>query len=662
MSWRRPILIGFGFILLCWLSMQFGQSLTVGQQWSLLVSPGAAQSFAEFQFVYATLPRLVVTLLVGGCFGVVGSVMQQLTQNALTSPLTLGTSSGAWLSLLVVAIYFPNSAADYHAFAAMSGALVAFLLIIMIAGLDSITGLPVIIAGMVVNILLGAFATSIILFNQEYAQSVFMWGAGDLAQNGWEWPRWLSIRLLPLLLLVSFTPRVLAVLRLGKQGAKARGLNVVPFFFGLMLLCIWLVSASITAVGLIGFIGLITPNVARSLGARTPHQELWCSLVLGAGLLLLTDMLAMWLSYLFGQVIPSGVTAAAIGAPALIWFSRHKSQAQDALHIAMPSISKRWAHPIQISVVIALIVVIGAIIFYLPTEQGGVWGWPSAYQWQLRWPRSLAALSAGAGLAVAGVILQRLIYNPLASPELLGVSSGATFALVVSALFFPTAWLLPQWLVALLGSLVVLGIIIVLARRSHYSASNVVLIGIALSALLQALVQFCLAKGNQDSFRIVQWLAGSTYRVTASQSVVLFIVVLLLLVLSLSLARWIDLISVGRAFAKGRGLSVQFSSVVLLTVVALLCASVTSAIGPISFVGLIAPHLAVMLGARTIKRQLMTATIIGCAMMLWADWLGQVMLFPRQIAAGTLVAIIGSSYFLFLLILQKGVTRLRHGE
>jgi ferric hydroxamate transport system permease protein len=309
-----------------------------------------------------------------------------------------------------------------------------------------------------------------------------------------------------------------------------------------------------------------------------------------------------------------------------------------------------------------LIVVIGAIIFYLPTEQGGVWGWPSAYQWQLRWPRSLAALSAGAGLAVAGVILQRLIYNPLASPELLGVSSGATFALVVSALFFPTAWLLPQWLVALLGSLVVLGIIIVLARRSHYSASNVVLIGIALSALLQALVQFCLAKGNQDSFRIVQWLAGSTYRVTASQSVVLFIVVLLLLVLSLSLARWIDLISVGRAFAKGRGLSVQFSSVVLLTIVALLCASVTSAIGPISFVGLIAPHLAVMLGARTIKRQLMTATIIGCAMMLWADWLGQVMLFPRQIAAGTLVAIIGSSYFLFLLILQKGVTRLRHGE
>ncbi len=136
-------------------SLQWHQPLALSHQWQLLGSPQLAESFDEFNFAYAQLPRLVMTLIVGAMLGLVGSLMQQLTQNSLTSPLTMGTSSGAWLALIIVSIWWPNAIADYSAMAAMTGALVAFGLILLIAGIDNMTGLPMVISGMVINILLG---------------------------------------------------------------------------------------------------------------------------------------------------------------------------------------------------------------------------------------------------------------------------------------------------------------------------------------------------------------------------------------------------------------------------------------------------------------------------------------------------------------------------
>jgi iron complex transport system permease protein len=283
------------------------------------------------------------------------------------------------------------------------------------------------------------------------------------------------------------------------------------------------------------------------------------------------------------------------------------------------------------------------------------WSWiiPSDYQWQLRWPRALTALFAGIGLAIAGTILQRLIYNPLASPDILGVSSGATFALVFSSLFLGQSMMSTNWATALLGSVIVLMALLMLGKRHQYAPSSLILTGIAITALLEALVQFCLSKGTADSYQILLWLAGSTYRVTSSQSLYLAIGVVGLSCFALLASRWLTLISIGRSFAGARGLSPQTASLVLLIVVALLCALVTATMGPVSFVGLIAPHMAMMLGAQKAKQQLLVASLVGGSLMLWADWLGQVMLYPMQIAAGTIVAILGGSYFLLLLVFSR---------
>lgn len=594
-----------------------------------------------------------MTLLIGGIFGVVGSLMQQLTQNNLTSPLTLGTSSGAWLALVIVNIWFTDWVANYSALAATIGALFAFGLVIIIAGIRNMTGLPLVVSGMVVNILLGAIATALVTLNSQFAQNIFMWGAGDLAQDGWDKFLWLLPRITPVLLIFMFAPRILTLLRLGHEGATARGLSVLPTFAFFIILSTWLVSVSITVVGVISFIGLLAPNIVRTLGARTARQELIASGLMGICLLLITDSLAIWVGQWLNTVIPSGVTAAAIGAPALIWFSRKKMRAQDQLSISIHSQTKTVSMYTVIGIFVLLILGLVLTIFIHINEHQWFWEIPSVYQWALRSPRLLAALFAGIALAIAGVILQRLIYNPLASPDILGVSSGATFALVFSSLILGSTLQTSQWGIALLGSGVVMITLLILGKKHQYAPASLILTGIALTASLEAFIQFFLAKGSLSSYKILLWLSGSTYRVNSEQALYFAFAIILIVGSVFLLTRWLALISIGRSFASARGLHTERASIILLIIVSLLCALVTSTVGPIAFIGLVAPHMAVLLGAQKIKSQLMVSGLIGGTLMVWADWLGQIFIYPAQIAAGTLVAILGGSYFLCLMLLNR---------
>lgn len=649
---RRPSMITailLCFIVVAFANLQIANPLSLSQQWHLILG-AEAQEFADFNFAYAQLPRLVMAIVVGAMLGLVGSLMQQLTQNSLTSPLTLGTSSGAWLALIIVNVFFPSLAADHTALAAMVGALFAMGLVITIAGPKNITGLPLILSGMVVNILFGAIATAIILLNDQYAKNVFIWGAGDLAQNGWDMVHWLLPRISVAVLLLIFAPRILTLMRLGHQGAAARGLNVIPFFIVLIGLGLWVVSASITAVGVISFIGLLSPNIARALGTRTAKSELYTSMIIGSMALMLTDILALLLSQLTLEMIPSGTTAAAIGAPALVWFSRRALKAQDQISIKLPPSKAQlscWAIPLLITFTAVMLLVSATIAM---SDNGLHFAIPDSFSWALRWPRFVTALAAGVALAAAGTVLQRLIYNPLASPDILGISAGATFALVAGTVFFGANIFASGSLIAFGGSTAVLILLLLLGRKNQFAPSSMVLIGIAITALIDSLVQFALAKGTQDSYTIIGWLAGSTYRVTSTGAVTLSISVLAIFIGLVCVSRWLTLISAGRQFAAARGLNVQATSVILLCSVALLCALVTTTMGPVAFVGLLAPHMAVMLGAKQARSQLIVAGLSGGLLMLMSDWIGQTILFPMQIAAGTVVSIVGGSYFLVLLI------------
>jgi len=424
----------------------------------------------------------------------------------------------------------------------------------------------------------------------------------------------------------------------------------MPVFLLLLLVGVWLISSAITAVGVIGFVGLLTPNIARFLGGRTARDELYYSLLLGALFLVLTDSLAAWLSQFTLDFIPSGTAAAMIGAPALIWFSRSALKAQDQMVFRLPQGISRLSSRAFIAILVSLLLSVTLSSVFVMQDSAWTFAWPDAFSWSIRWPRILTSLAAGAGLAVAGTILQRLIHNPLASPDILGISAGAIFALVFASMFWGITIFEAGPMVAFVGAMGALVIILLLGKKHNYSPPKLILTGIALTALIEAFVQFALARGNDDVYGILAWLAGSSYRVSADQAVILAVSVMLLLLLAFSLSRWLTLISAGKEMAFSRGLNGSVAFVLLLCLVALLVAFVTANMGPVAFIGLLAPHMAAMLGAKSVKQQLLVSALLGGFLVQFSDWLGQVVLYPAQLAAGILVSLIGGSYFIFLLI------------
>ncbi|MDD7806021.1 MAG: Fe(3+)-hydroxamate ABC transporter permease FhuB [Endozoicomonas sp. (ex Botrylloides leachii)] len=631
------------------LYLQLGTSLSLVEQWQLIVSANThLHFFDQFLYYYTALPRACLALMVGVALGLAGSLLQQLTRNHLVSPMTLGASAGAWLSLVCASIWFPLLLAKYSVWFAMGGVALSTSVVFLVAGRHGLNSLSIILTGMAVNIFLGAIASVIILLHQEATTNLFIWGAGDLTQTDWHWVSWLLPKLSVGLLVLILAHKPLMLLRLGEQGAQSRGLRLWPALTVCLLAATWLVASVITAVGVIAFIGLLAPNIARVLGARHAFDELLFSAVLGGALLLTTDALAIIASDWTHNVIPSGTTAALIGAPGILLFSRIKSGA-DSAFISLP-MGRAQVSCITWVFMSALLMGSLYLAITLTTSQAG-WRiyWPSDVLVSLRWPRVLTAMSAGIGMAVSGAVLQRLIKNPLASPDILGLSAGATLALVIVALISHKNINNIGIIVAITGSLSVLALLLLFGRKSQYAPGSMILIGIALSAFAQGLVQLALAKGGDDIFSIIGWLAGSTYRVSATQALFLAEALLILSIIVFFLHRWLILIGMGDQVAKARGVNTSLARLCLLVLVAMMCALVTAVMGPVAFIGLIAPHLAMILGGKKLIPQLLLAMMLGGSLMVLSDWVGRLLIYPQQLPAGTIAAVFGGAYFIFLL-------------
>ena len=632
--------------------LQIDSNLSLMTQWQILQGH-VEQDFDQIDWAFSRLPRLAMALLVGACIGLIGSVIQQLTRNPLLSPTTLGTSSGAWLGLIVLSIAWPEGQTHYQAMAAMTGSILALSLVLLISGIRQLTGLSIVLSGMAVNLLFGAITTALILLNEEYAQNLFIWGAGDLSQNGWDKFHWLWPHCLVGIAILLYAGKPLTLLRLGQSGAKGRGLNVTALFLILMLCGLWMLSAAITMVGVIGFLGLVSPNLARLIGARTATSELYWSSLLGALILIMADNLALFIGTFSFDIVPTGLATALLGAPMLIWLIlRQKNQETNTSFQTIRGQSHLSQKGLCFVFALLIMIILLGIFSHFELDHF-VLRLPNEFSWELKWPRLLSALSAGAAMAVSGVIMQRLIHNPLASPDLLGLSAGAVLAMVGFSAYFGIRMGQLGPLVAFVGSMTVLFILLLLGRRFRFAAAPMILTGVALSALIETLVQFSLMKGTDEVYDILRWLAGSTYRVTPDQAVLLCVVSSVLILLSLSLHKVLTLMSMGKVTAAARGVAVRPNFVLLLMLAAALCASVTALLGPIVFISIVAPHLASLLGARTVLSQLSVSALLGASLLQFSDWLGQTLIHPNQLAAGTMVAIIGGAYFILILLRNR---------
>ena len=274
---------------------------------------------------------------------------------------------------------------------------------------------------------------------------------------------------------------------------------------------------------------------------------------------------------------------------------------------------------------------------------------------QLRMPRLALAALVGAALAVSGLILQSIIRNPLASPDLLGITSGASAAAVIYLSFFSAALgaqFLP--LAAISGAGLAALAIYLLAWNQGASPLRLVLIGVGVSALLAAVTTFILVFSPlTTTLSAYVWLTGSVYGASWPEPRALaswLVVVLPLLVL---LARQVRVQQLDDDLAQGIGVRVQWLRAGLLLVSVALAGLAVAWGGAIAFVGLIAPHIAKRLVPPEFAGQALMSALMGANLVMLADLAGRTLFLPLDLPAGIFVAVLGTPFFLYLLINQR---------
>lgn len=621
--------------------------------WLSAFRTDSTQSLALLLVQNYTLPRLAMAILAGTALGLASLLLQQVVNNPLASDNTLAVSSGAQFLLFACTLFFPAILSFGTTIIAFLGALGALALVFLLAWRKTLSPLIMILAGLVVNLYLGSLSATLMLFYPEESRGLMIWGAGSLVQESWLDSVHLLGLLLPALLLITLLQRPLAILSLNDSNAKSLGVPVQWIRLAALLLSAYLVAIVISRVGMLGFIGLAATTISRQLGIRTFKAQLLQTAYLAASLLLLTDLGLQLLSHYYHYQLPTGAVTAVLGTPLLLWLmfknlpqSGRLQAASSFLQTVKNAHYRTW---------ISLIALLGFTVLIALSVGNSANGW--SFDWakplllELRYPRLLYALAAGMMLALAGTLLQRLSFNPMASPELLGITSGVSFGVLIVIFSVSQVSADQFWIAGLMGALAVLLLIMLINGRSGMLPERILLTGISLAALFDAVQRILMASGDFRIQQLLSWTAGSTYYAESHIAIGLTLTALGLLALSVMFSRWLDLLSLHAVMAKALGLNLNQARWLLILLSALLTACATLVVGPLSFVGLLAPHLAQYLGFHKAKSQLLAAAVIGATVMIAADWIGRQWLFPYEMPAGLVATLLGGGYF--LLIMRK---------
>ncbi|WP_426010200.1 Fe(3+)-hydroxamate ABC transporter permease FhuB [Aeromonas salmonicida] len=648
---QRPtlILLGLTLSLACW---ELARQLPGALWWQTLFAPNlddARQAVVHFSW----LPRLTVTLLAGAALGLAGTLMQQVLRNPLASPTTLGVASGAQLALMMVTLFAPSWLLLGREWIAMAGGSLAMALVFALAWRRQLNPVVIVFAGLVINLYLAAISMGLLLFFQEELKGLLVWGSGSLAQNSWSSVHYLLPRLLVAGGLAAALVRPLAVLELDDASARSLGVSLQHLRLAGLGLAVFVTACVVSVVGLIGFIGLAAPAMVRLLGIRQLGQRLLWAPVLGALLLAATDLLLQSVSRFWPMLIPTGAMTALLGAPLLLWLIPRLSLKSGTPKASAGLLVARHPAPTRLITLLLLglgLAIIGSLLF----GQGmHGWSWPSWLRWQaqLEWrlPRTLAAGAAGILLALAGTLLQRVSNNPMASPELLGVSGGTFMGVIATALLLPALPLPMMLLGGLIGAFGCLLLLVLVNRKHGFQPERILLSGIAITALFEPLQAIALANGDMRVQQLLSWMSGSTYYVTLPVAYGLVVLAVLMLAACLLISRWLDLLPMGPALATALGIRLNRAQLAILLLVAVLTASATLVVGPLSFVGLLAPHMAKLMGLVRARWHLLGAAASGALLMVSADWIGQQILFPQDVPVGLVSTLLGGAYFMWCL-------------
>lgn len=272
---------------------------------------------------------------------------------------------------------------------------------------------------------------------------------------------------------------------------------------------------------------------------------------------------------------------------------------------------------------------------------------------QLRLPRLLALVSVGALLSSSGLLVQTMTGNPIAEISTLGISGGASFSLALLLVFNLSTggWL--GTVVASLGAFVALILVAFLTAKSKFQPMKVVLVGtsVGLFATSLASILTFYSKNMQSYFL---WIVGSFSGITLLKLEVLLVVTVLFISLILLFSNQIKLLALGEEMATSLGVSVNNLRLLIMIMVALASGVTVSSVGVISFVGLMAPHLAERLVGGHFLKRLFMSNLLGILLLLVADLLARNLFKPYEFPAGTLTLMVGAIFFIYMMCKEEG--------
>ncbi|MGW4537110.1 iron ABC transporter permease [Streptomyces chartreusis] len=630
---------------------------------------GRADAADASVVIASRLPRMTAGLLVGALLGMAGTALQTVSRNVLASPDTLAVNAGSYMALGLVAVTgvpLPLLASSGVAFV---GGLAAAAVVLGLSGLGTGT-VRLVLAGSALALGLTAVTEALLLLFPQETQGLYRWNQGSIAQNGFDGVLQVApLGVLGLLGLLLVARRVDA-LALGDDAARGLGVPVRATRVTAVVLATLLSAAAVTLAGPIGFVGLCAPALVRALARRfrgfvRARANLPVTALTGAALVLGSDVLLRALVPTdLAVAVPTGVVTSLVGAVFLIVMA---TRLKDTAAAAAPDRLRIRSRAVFLTTTVVLVAVfVGVTIAAVLLGDsklllGDVVNWAQGragrtvgFVLDTRVPRVLAALLAGAALALAGTLVQAVTRNPLAEPGVLGVSGGAALGAVLLVTTVPSAG---SWGVAgaaFVGAAISSVVVFGLAARDGFQQNRLVLVGIGVATGTTALVSLLIVLTDPfNAAKALTWLSGSTYGRSLSDVAPLAAVLAVGVAVAALRRVELDLVSLDEDTPRLLGLGLARGRLGFLLLSVLLSATAVAAAGTIGFVGLVAPHAARALVGRRHARVVPVAVLLGAVLVCTADLLGRTVIAPAQLGAGLMTAVIGTPYFLHLLVRSR---------
>ncbi|MEU1726968.1 iron chelate uptake ABC transporter family permease subunit [Nonomuraea sp. NPDC005692] len=636
------------------------------------------------------LPRTLAALVVGAALGVSGMLLQSVTRNPLAETGLLGVNAGAALGVVTGIVTAGAQTGGAYLGWALGGALLATGVVLAIGA--RLSPLKLVLAGAALSATLTGITTAVLVADPVTFDQYRYWILGSLA--GIPMDRVLAIApaVAAGLVMAAVAARPLAALALGDDLAVALGHRPGRTRLWVTVAVTLLSAAAVAVAGPIGFLGLLAGYLSRTLLGGRVGPRIVLSGLAGAVVLLGADVLARVVMRPYEA--PVALLVAVLGAPVLVVVARSRAVAAgpgDLVPSRAPRrrLARRTARaggmspsdarvvrgrgwsvlvPVRSSVAAAALLAVTAVAVVAAVAAGqsgmtagqalgalagaGEGGHVLLVQ-EIRLPRVVAGLVAGAALGLSGCLTQALARNRLATPDMLGINQGAVIAIMVAGMVSASGTLFAHWWIGPAGALAAAVAVFAVSGGVGRQGYRFIVTGLALTTLAGALTQSLLAwQGLGSATAVHSWsvgsLAGRGYSVALPVAAGLAVLV----PAALALARRVAVLRFDEDVSAGLGVAPGRTRIALLALAVVLAGLAAGVAGPVAFVALAAPVVAARL-AGPARLPLVGAPLTGAALVVIADTAGRVAADGAEIPVGVVTSILGGPFLLWTLLSDR---------